>query len=55
MTNHMSYAGEIKLPDVNLSLDLFYKEQSREFFTVVVHTERLQESMHCQICDIDLF
>jgi hypothetical protein len=37
----MSYAGEVKLPDVDLSLDLLNEEKSGEFITVVVHTERL--------------
>ena len=43
MINVMSYAGEVKLSDVDLSLDLFNEEKSGELITVVIHTQRLHK------------
>ena len=37
------YWGQVKLPDVDLSLDFFDVEQTSELLAVVVHTERLEQ------------
>ena len=43
MINVTSYAGEVELSDVDLSLDLFNEEKSGELITVVIHTQRLHK------------